>query len=150
MNSRSALALALAISLLAATGNAVAQPGPASLDVTVTGLHSTKGALLVCLWKDKAGFPTCQKSKTAMQRRVAITATTMRVNFAGIAPGRYAVTAQHDEDGDGKLKTNFIGMPKEGVGISNNPGGMPGYDKSLVQVGAGTAIEVRTKYLFGG
>ncbi len=42
----------------------------------------------------------------------------MRVNFAGIAPGRYAVTAQHDEDGDGKLKTNFIGMPKEGVGIS--------------------------------
>jgi uncharacterized protein (DUF2141 family) len=22
-----------------------------------------------------------------------------------------------------RLKTNFIGMPKEGVGISNNPGG---------------------------
>ena len=35
MNSRSALALALAISLLAATGNAVAQPGPASLDAEV-------------------------------------------------------------------------------------------------------------------
>lgn len=150
MKSRSALAFALAPALLAAAGPAIAQPGPASLNVTVNGLHSVKGMLLVCLWRDKAGFPTCQKSRTAVQRRVPITASMMRVDFAGITPGRYAVTAQHDEDGDGKLKTNFIGMPKEGVGISNNPGGMPGWDKSLVQVGAGTAIEVRIKYLFGG
>lgn len=142
--------LATLAAILAVSGSANAQPPSASLDVTVTGLHSTKGALLVCLWRDKAGFPTCQKSASAVPRRVAINATTMRVNFANLAPGRYAVTAQHDEDGDGKLKTNFIGMPKEGVGISNNPGGMPGYDKSLVQVGAGTAIEVRMKYLFGG
>lgn len=133
-----------------AIGSVAHAQAPASLDVTVSGLHSTRGALLVCLWRDKPGFPTCQKSRTAVQRRVAINATAMRVTFAGLAPGRYAVTAQHDEDGDGKLKTNFIGMPKEGVGISNNPGGMPGYDKSLVQVGAGTAIEVRIKYLFGG
>ena len=155
MTCRSLLAPAFATALLAASGSAPAQtskvqPGPASLDVTVTGLHSAKGMLLVCLWKEKPGFPTCQKSPSAVQRRVAINATTMRVNFTGINPGRYAVTAQHDEDGDGKLKTNFIGMPKEGVGISNNPGGMPGWDKSLVQVGPGTAIEVKIQYLFGG
>lgn len=150
MTCRSALAPVLSAALLASTSAAIAQLGPASRDVTVTGLHSVKGNLLVCLWRDKPGFPTCQKSKTAVQRRVAITASTMRVDFTSLAPGRYAVTAQHDEDGDGKMKTNFIGMPKEGVGISNNPGGTPEWEKSLVQVGAGTAIEVRIKYLFGG
>jgi uncharacterized protein (DUF2141 family) len=88
MNSRSALALATRHQPARRDRECRRRnPAPPPLDVTVTGLHSTKGALLVCLWKDKAGFPTCQKSKTAMQRRVAITATTMRVNFAGHCAG---------------------------------------------------------------
>jgi len=40
--------------------------------------------------------------------------------FAGISPGRYALSVFHDENGNGKMDTNFIGMPREGVGASNN------------------------------
>ena len=148
---RSLLTPALGCLLFVASESAaLAEPGLASLDITVSGLRSARGMLRLCLWKDKPGFPDCQKSATAVHRSIPITATTMTLDFTGLAPGRYAVTVLHDEDGDGKAKTNFIGIPKEGVGISNNPGGMPGYDKSLVQVGAGTAIEVKIRYLFGG
>ncbi len=120
---------------------------PGQLDVTVTAIKSTKGGLLVCLWKDKAGFPTCGKSKTAIKLRTAITGGTMRVTFRNVTPGTYAVTTEHDEDGNGKLKTNFIGMPKEGVGISNNPGGIPSFGKAVVRVNGGGAISITMRYL---
>lgn len=125
----------------------VAATEPVALDVTISGIRSTKGALLVCLWKDKSGFPTCGKSKTAVKLRSAITAGTMKVTFRGIAPGSYAVSVEHDEDGDGKLKTNFIGMPKEGVGVSNNPGGIPSFNRAQVRVNGNGAISIMMRYL---
>lgn len=135
--------------VVAAAQPLLAQSGPpASLAVSVTGLHSARGQLVACLWRDKAGFPACEKSRTARRLVLPVSGTSMRVDFPGIAPGRYAVTVEHDENGDGKPGRNFIGMPTEGVGASNNPGGMPGYDKSLVNVSGAGAITVRMRYLF--
>jgi uncharacterized protein (DUF2141 family) len=43
--------------------------------------------------------------------------------FPGIASGTYAVSVFHYENGNGKLDTNFMGMPREGVGASNDARG---------------------------
>ena len=126
-----------------------AQPQGSTLSVTVTGLHSTRGRLVACLWRDKAGFPSCARSGTARRVTVPVSGATMQLSFPGLARGRYAVTIEHDENADGKLGRNFIGMPTEGVGASNNPGGMPGFDKSLFEVNGDGAITVRMRYLFG-
>jgi len=40
--------------------------------------------------------------------------------FESIPHGSWAVAVHHDEDGDGEMKTNFIGLPKEGWGTSRN------------------------------
>ncbi|HMT44439.1 MAG TPA: DUF2141 domain-containing protein [Chakrabartia sp.] len=144
------IALASLAMTIALPATALADPGrPAALTVTVSGIKSTKGKLIACLWKDGAGFPTCQKSKTALRQMPAVTGAMMKISFTGLPAGRYALTVQHDENGDGKLQRNFIGMPTEGVGVSNNPGGMPGYQKSLVTIGTGTSIAVTMRYLFG-
>ena len=119
-----------------------------TLTVAVTGLHSTKGKLVACLWQDKKGFPSCEKSSTARRVVVPASGTAMQVTFPDVVPGTYAVTIHHDEDGNGKMRHNFIGMPMEGVGVSNNPGGMPGFTKSLVTVSAGSTISIRMRYLF--
>lgn len=151
-----AVQVVLPATLLAApllTGAAVAGVGGAEapLAVAVSGLHSTKGRIIACLWRDKAGFPSCAKSRTATRLTVPVSGTSMDIRFPDVAPGRYAVTIEHDENGDGKMGHNFIGMPTEGVGVSNNPGGMPGWDKSLFNTlpTGGGAIAVRMKYLFG-
>jgi len=123
--------------------------GGDTLAVTVTGLHSAKGQLVACLWQDRSGFPSCEKSRTARRITVPVAGATMHLAFAGIAPGAYAVTVVHDEDDNGRLKHNVIGMPEEGVGISNDRGGMPAFARSLVEVGPNSAITVRVKYLFG-
>ncbi len=140
-------AFLLAATLAFAAPALHAEP-PRGLDLTVTGLHSAEGRIIVCLWHEKTKFPSCEKSKTAPKRSFPVTGTTMHVSLPLPAAGRYAVTVVHDEDGNGKMKRNFIGMPTEGVGISNNPGGMPGFEKSLVDVAPGSAMTIRMKYLF--
>lgn len=149
MRIRSMRVRATAIALAAAGPAVHAADAGGQLNVTVTGIKTAQGKLIACLWTDKTGFPSCSKSRTARRLVVPVTGTTMRLSFPDVRPGQYAVTVEHDENGDGKMGRNFIGMPTEGVGVSNNPGGMPGFAKSLVGVGAGTAIEVRMRYLFG-
>lgn len=134
--------------LMAAPPSQAAAPGENGLHVAVTGLHSPKGQLIACLWREAASFPSCEKSRTAQRRLIPVTGTSMDIVLPLPSPGRYAVTIVHDEDGNGAMKRNFIGMPAEGVGVSNNPGGMPGYAKSLVDMQPGGRIAIRMKYLF--
>lgn len=136
-----ALVLSAALPLLAGAGE------PTSLTITVTGIRNTTGSLVACVFRDRQGFPTCQKSRNAITQTQRITGSTMTVRFNNLAPGAYAASAQHDEDGDGKLKTNFIGMPREGVGISNNSGGIPSWGRSLFRMSGNAAISITMRYI---
>jgi len=47
--------------------------------------------------------------------------------------GEYAIKVFHDEDSDDKIDTNFIGIPTESYGFSNNVKGffgLPGFEKA--------------------
>jgi uncharacterized protein (DUF2141 family) len=136
-----ALALIAALPMISGAGE------PASLTITVSGIRNTTGGLIACVFRDRQGFPTCQKSRTAIIQRSRITGATMTVRFSNLAPGSYVASVQHDEDGDGKLKTNFIGIPKEGVGISNNPGGIPSWGRSLFRMSGDAGIGITMRYI---
>ena len=73
-----------------------------------------------------------------------------RVVFEGIPPGGYAVAAYHDENGNGKLDTGFLGIPTEGLASSNDAKGFmgpPSFEKARVEVGPGeNRITVRVSY----
>ena len=51
------------------------------------------------------------------------------VTFKDVPAGTYAVSYIHDENGNGKMDTNFMGIPKEGYGCSNNAKGFMGPPK---------------------
>jgi uncharacterized protein (DUF2141 family) len=91
-----------------------------SITVHITGLKNVTGMLGVSLYNSKKGFPGKhdQAYATALKK---INATTDSVLFEHLPYGTYAVSIIHDENNNGKLDTNFIGIPKEGVGVSNNP-----------------------------
>jgi uncharacterized protein (DUF2141 family) len=77
------------------------------------------------LFASAVGFPT--KPELAIQRTTAvIVAGRATCDFAGVVPGTYAVSVTHDENSDGKLDRTFIGIPREGVGASNNARGSIG------------------------
>ena len=68
--------------------------------------------------------------------------------FKGLKPGNYAVMITHDENGNGKLDTNVVGMPLEGYGFSNNPQVMrkPTWDEArFTVIDSDIAIDVELR-----
>ena len=55
-----------------------------------------------------------------LRRRSGIRDSQARCDFEDIPPGTYALAVVHDENFNGKLDTNFLGIPTEGYGFSND------------------------------
>jgi uncharacterized protein (DUF2141 family) len=94
----------------------------ATLTVRVTGARNTKGKIGVTLFQDAQGFPD-DTSRAIRQQAVDIDPNSMSAQaiFEDLPQGTFAVSVLHDENGNGKMDKNFVGIPKEGYGASNNP-----------------------------
>lgn len=127
----------------------VAASTPASLDLGVTGLRSTKGNVLICLTGNPKAFPDCSKDAGARQLTVSAKQAD-DIHFGNLAPGHYAVSLIHDENANGKLDTSLM-IPREGFGFSRNPAitfGPPKFVKAQFEIDRGTAAQtVRMKYM---
>ena len=75
------------------------------------------------------------------------------VMIHGLPPGQYAVQTFHDENGNKKVDRNFIGLPREGVGFSNDAPirmGPPKWaDAMFAFNGAEQTIQLKTRYFLG-
>lgn len=89
-----------------------------ALEIRVTGIASDKGEVGCALYKGPDGFPM-DPSKAVQQWQPANPAG-VTCRFEGLAQGRYAVALSHDLNGNRKTDTNFIGLPKEAWGVTNN------------------------------
>ena len=130
--------------LLLLAGNAPS----AELEVTFEKLRNGKGDLQLCLTREAAHFPDCKRDPRAVTRTVP--AGTKTVRFGGLAPGAYAVSVFHDENGNRKLDT-MLGIPKEGFGFSRNPVvrfGAPKFRQVRIDLPAGFSRQaVRMQYV---
>ncbi len=116
------------------------------LEVTVTGIHSAKGTILVAVC-DQATFlqPTCR-----YKGRAPAAAGSVTVRIAGVPPGSYAAQAYGDENDNGKIDRNLFGIPTEGIGFSNDAKmrfGPPSFADAAFTVGpAGGRIAFALRY----
>ena len=131
----------------AAIGLASGTAAAAGLDVKITGVEHDRGRVRVDLYSGPEGFRHAEKRFRSAERPAAAGSITAR--FDGLAPGRYAVVAYHDENGDGTMN-RFMGMiPTEGYGLSNNPKvmGPPQFGQAAFELAEeGGAIEIRLNY----
>ncbi len=100
--------------------------------VRITDLKNIVGLLGVSLYNSSKGFPGDHVTACATALK-KVTGATDEILFTNIPYGTYAISVLHDENSNGKLDTMFlIGIPKEGIGVSNNPKarrGPPKYDE---------------------
>jgi len=120
------------------------------LQVNISKLHNNKGRVLLSLFNDHAGFPD-QPSKALRTAELAITNNTAAIRFSDLPPGTYAIAILHDENSDGKMNTNFFGIPREGYGFSNNVMGWmgpPSFSKASFTLSANTVttVTIHTRY----
>ncbi|MFM7972651.1 MAG: DUF2141 domain-containing protein [Betaproteobacteria bacterium] len=83
----------------------------------MTSFRSAKGSLNCRLFTDATSFPDGEGSRTVS---APISGHQASCVFDELPPGTYAVAVVHDENGNGKLDKNFLGIPSEGYGDSNN------------------------------
>jgi len=118
--------------------------GKCSLTVRVTGIRNNEGNIRVVLRRDK--------DTVVETREIEIDAKTMTAQtvFDKLAEGTYGVAVIHDENKNGKLDMNEMGMPVEGYGHSNNPAkrmGPPDFDETRIAVSQPeNSIEIRLIY----
>ncbi len=97
----------------------------ADIDVVITGFKNNHGQVLVSLYNHAKAFPT-DATKALNTITVPIEKQAAQASFKAIPKGIYAIAVVHDENGNGQLDTNFFGIPKEGVGVSNHAHGHMG------------------------
>jgi len=149
MNLRRHAATSIALTLLALPVSGGAAPPLARLVVEVSGFHNDNGQLLLRLYNSEAGFPT-DGNRALRQVAQPIKAGQAVVELAGLPFGSYAVGCVHDENGNGKLDTNLLGIPKEGVCASNDARGHrgpPSWSDARFDFKAdGTRLQIHVRY----
>ena len=115
----------LIIFILCAIQTSKAQEQTFNLTVNISGLNSSDGNLLVGIYNKKESF----LKKPIKSTIVKIENKKALVLFRNLPKGIYAVSFVHDENDNKKMDTNFIGIPKEDYGCSNNAIGFMGPPK---------------------
>ena len=103
-----------------------AQASEPGIHVEILGIRNSVGSAACALFEGPEGFPTEFLRFATNIMMVKVRATKATCDFADIAPGTYALAVIHDENRDGELATNLMGIPKEGYGFSNDAKGTLG------------------------
>jgi len=103
--------------LLASSASAQSWPG---IHVTILDIRNSTGAVACALFESPEGFPTEFLRFATRIMVMRIRDTRARCDFADIEPGTYALAVIHDENLNGKLDVNWLGIPSEGYGFSND------------------------------
>ena len=116
----------------------------------IEGLRSDRGQVVCALFTSADDFP--KRVDRAFERVTAqIMSGRATCKFPNVPAGHYAISVFHDENGNGKLDTNWLGIPREGVGASNNPKprmGPPKFAAAEFQdSGASMDVEIIMHYL---
>lgn len=119
------------------------------IHVHVHGIRNASGTVKTVLYgPDPKSFLV--KGQKADKEREPAREGNMTLCVAAPDVGRYAVVVYHDENDNHKFDRNWIGLPTEGFGVSNNPSlflAAPKFEESSFEVtGEVTHVDVEMKY----
>jgi uncharacterized protein (DUF2141 family) len=121
-----------------------------AIRIEIGGLRNNNGQVVCALYSSAEGFPK-QSEKAVAKLHAAISDKKAVCEFTGIVPGTYAVSVFHDENSNGKLDTNFMGIPREGVGASNGAKGHfgpPKFEDAAFRISGGQLdLKITVAYL---
>lgn len=119
-----------------------------SIKINIPNIKSDKGEILIALFNKEDGFP--EDANTAYQTaKMKAKKGLQSITLQNISDGRYALAIFHDENGDGKMNKNMLGIPKEGYGVSNNVKNLmsaPAFKESAFTHNRDTELSIQLNY----
>ena len=116
--------------------------------ILIEGVRSDRGQVACALFAAADGFPS-EQDKASVGQVASAKSGTLEFVFEGVPHGRYAISVLHDENSNGRLDTNLLGMPQEGYGVSGDAFrrfGPPRYADALIDLGPGAAVVIPMRY----
>ncbi len=117
-----------------------------SIDLELQNFKADKGGqLMVGLFESEDEFAQLEKP---VKSYVVCTSKVNqgKLKLDNIKPGNYAISIFHDKNANGKLDKNFLGIPKESYGFSNNPPstfGPPKFEKSRIEIQENAKVSIK-------
>lgn len=137
------LGVTFAFGGLLCTGAAVADSGP-SLSVPVSTVRSGNGRLYVALYDQNNWL---KPGRFVALRLVPAQRGTVVARFNSVRPGRYSVAVFHDENNNGTVDRNFLGLPSEGFGFSRRtPLRVPSFGETSFDLATPRTMPVQLRY----
>lgn len=136
-----------AVAAMFAAAAGAAPVSAATLTIIVTNVRNAHGMVHVDLCREKEFLKDCAISAEV---KSVVGSTTLRIN--NVAPGDYAVQGTQDENNNKKVDQGLFGIPKEGVGFSNDaPIGFsaPSWNKAKFTITGDKTITFRLRYFTG-
>ena len=87
------------------------------VEAVVSNFENNDGICYACIYPNAASFSK-QRPRECAQSLIINNAS--KVVFNNIPDGEYAVFVFHDRNRNNKMDLNWLGIPKEGYGASNN------------------------------
>jgi len=114
--------------------------------VIIDKVRSNKGVVRITLFTKEVNYmKSFSIGKIVNAKTGSVSAT-----FENMPAGEYAITATHDENNNGKLDSNFFGIPKEGIGFSNDASatfGPPSWGKAKFKLSQDSkSLRITLKY----
>lgn len=127
---------------------AAGQSSDGVLHVAVDNVRDRTGRVHVDLCTQKQFLKDCPIAADGPARVGQSTVT-----LTGLKPGRYAAQVFYDQNGNGKVDRALFGIPKEGVGFSNDAKirlGPPKWEEAFFDYdGRERTIRLRLRYFTG-
>jgi uncharacterized protein (DUF2141 family) len=120
------------------------------IHVQILDIRNSAGTVDCALFDAPIGFPIEVLRSATNLMVIKVRHTQARCDFADIPAGTYALAVIHDENTNGKLDTNWLGIPTEGYGFSNDAKGSLGAPAfaaaSFAYDGQNLALTIRLQY----
>lgn len=116
--------------------------GQFTVTIEINGLQNNDGQVLLEFSNEKGEI-----IKGISQKIADLKCTVVIKN---LAPGKYAFKYFHDENNNKKIDVNWLGIPKEGYGFSNNAKAAfrpPSFEKMIFVVKGDTILKYMPKYI---
>ena len=113
----------------------------ASIEVTVKNIKFQRGSIRIGLFNSQENF----MKTPVLGKVVKATGTEVTVLFENLPTGDYAISVIHDENENGELDSNKMGIPKEGFAFGNNAMGTfgpPTFDKAKLSLNGKNVVQI--------
>lgn len=144
------LSIALVGGLFIMTSSSQAQTQTQTTQIAITDIRSGNGQILLNVFKDQGTYDDNKPMKTLSFDKKGLIDGKLVVPCP-LEPGVYGITMVDDENSNGKIDKNLMGMPKEGFGFSNffmTKMKKPAFDDFKVDLSsANAAVVIKVKYM---